>query len=183
MDDDAAVRLVRERILLDNPFATIYDDEVEFPGSRMGRHLRIVEGGGLPGVAVLAESAGTYALVRTYRYARGSWEWALPRGFGHSADPCVTARAELVEELGAEPVELVALGEMTPNSGLLAGSVHLLFARYGTAVSAPVDTDEVSAVRWVDLPTLTAEIRAGGIVDGFTLAALAAAAVRGLLHL
>ena len=121
--------------------------------------------------------------MRVYRYPTGEWEWAIPRGFAHGDDPMQTARAELVEELGAEPVELIDLGSVTPNSGLLAGWVQLVLARFDTEVADPLDTGEIAAVRWVDPATLRSEIAGGDIRDGFTLAALAAAAVRGLIRL
>jgi len=180
---DAPIKTVREQVVYQNCFVTVMDDHIEFPDGRAGRYLRIIESGGRPGVAALAECNGRFALVRTFRYALGEWEWAIPRGFAHSDDPLVTARRELTEELGAEPVEVVSIGTVTPNSGLLSGTVHLVHARYRTEVADPLDTDEVKGVRWADLETLRQEIRVGRIVDGFTLAALTAAAVHGRISL
>ena len=135
------------------------------------------------GAAALAMCGERIALVQVYRYPLKEWEWGVPRGFGHGDDAMASARAELVEELGAEPDELVDLGQVTPNSGLLTGWVQMVLARYEVEIAAPVDVDEIGAVRWVDLATLRAEIVEGGIRDGFTLATLAAAAVRGLVRL
>lgn len=177
------ITTLRERRVYENRFVAVNDDDVEFPGGARGRYLRITETRGRPGVAVLARCANRYALVLTYRYPTSAWEWAIPRGFAHGEDPVSTARGELAEELGAAPDVLTSLGTMTPNSGLLAATVHLFEATYGAEVRTPADTGEVAAVRWVDLDTLRAEILDGRIVDGFTLAALAAAAVRGLLTL
>ncbi|WP_214406329.1 NUDIX domain-containing protein [Pseudonocardia lacus] len=180
---EAVIRQLRERIVHENRFATVYDDVVSFPDGRVGEYLRVVEGGGRPGAAVLAVCGERVALVHVYRYPLGEWEWAVPRGFGHCDDPMETALNELVEELGAAPAELVDMGRITPNSGLLAGDVQLAFARYKTEVAAPVDVGEVRAVRWVDLAALGAEITSGAIRDGFTLSALAAAALRGFIRL
>jgi hypothetical protein len=45
------------------------------------------------------------------------------------------------------------------------------------------DKDEVTAVRWVDLSTLLAEIASGDLIDSFTMAAITLAAARGMLTL
>jgi ADP-ribose pyrophosphatase len=177
------IKVLHERAVYENDFVQVMDDDVEFPSGRKGRHLRIIESGGQPGAAVLARSGERYALVRVWRHALKAWEWGIPRGFAHGPDPEQTGRRELKQELGGEPCELTSLGDMTPNSGLLAGRVRLLFAHFDADVSTPIDTDEVAEVRWVDMSTLRAEIIDGGIVDGFTLAALAAAAIRGLIDL
>lgn len=120
---DASIRRLRARLVHENRFASVYDDDVAFPDGRVGRYMRIVEGGGRPGVAALAACHDRIALVRVFRYPLGEWEWAIPRGFGHGDDPMASARAKLVEELGVEPAALLDLGALTPNSGLLAGWV------------------------------------------------------------
>jgi 8-oxo-dGTP pyrophosphatase MutT (NUDIX family) len=175
------IRTVSEREVFGNQFVTVYDDDVEMMGGRTGRYLRIVEGGGRPGVAMLACSQDRYALVRTYRYPIGSWEWAIPRGFAHGEDPRESALAELREEIGRPPADIIEMGTVTANSGLLAGRVHLFHARYEEATADPIDTDEVAAVRWVDLSTLLAEIAVGDLVDAFTMSAITLALARGVL--
>jgi 8-oxo-dGTP pyrophosphatase MutT (NUDIX family) len=180
-DAQAPIRLVREREVFGNRFVTVYDDDVVMPGDRSGRYLRIVEAGGRPGVAMLARSADQYALVRTYRYPISAWEWAIPRGFAHGDDPRQSALAELREEIGGKPAEITELGIVSSNSGLLAGRVHLFYARYEEAICDPTDKDEVTAVRWVDLPTLLAKIASGSLIDSFTLSAVTLAVARGVL--
>jgi 8-oxo-dGTP pyrophosphatase MutT (NUDIX family) len=180
---EAPIRTAREREVFGNRFVTVYDDDVLLPGDLPGRYLRIVQSGGRPGVAMLACVHGRYALVQTYRYAIGSWEWGIPRGFAHGDDPLESARAELFEELGGFPADIALLGMVTPNSGLLADRVHVFHARYDQPIADPVDVAEVADVRWVDLRTLLAEIAAGEIVDAFTLSAMTLAVARGVLAL
>jgi len=170
----------KPRQVFGNAYITVFDDEVDFSGGRTGTHLRIVEKGGQPGVAVLAEYGGRFGLVRVYRYALQDWEWGVVRGFAHGGDPLATARAECDEELGAEPATLSPLAVMTPNSGLLAARVHLFHAIYDTPPPGPKDTQEVDQVRWVSLPELFGEIAVVDdvVVDGFTLGVVAAAIAR-----
>lgn len=177
----AKIRRLSENVAYSNRFATIYDDPVIFPNGSEGSYLRIVEAGGKPGVAMLAVCNDQVALVLTYRYALGSWEWAVPRGFAHGDDPSISARAELVEELGREPDDLVPIGTVTPNSGLLAGHVKLFLARYATTVSQPSDRNEIADVKWISTKTLYDEIANGQIMDAFTLSAVTCAQARRLI--
>jgi 8-oxo-dGTP pyrophosphatase MutT (NUDIX family) len=174
------IRRVREREVFANRFVTVYDDDV-MQGDQPGRYLRIVQSGGRPGVAMLACAQGLYALVRTYRYPTGGWEWGIPRGFAHGDDPLESALAELAEELGGPPAEITQLGAVTPNSGLLADRVIVFHARYDKPVAAPLDLAEVAEVRWINLRTLLAEIAAGDVIDAFTLLAITMAAACGAL--
>lgn len=183
-DAQEPIATVRERQVFVNKFVTVYDNDVVMtPGNYAGRYLRIVEAGGRPGVAMLACFADQYALVRSYRYPIGAWEWAIPRGFAHGDDPLESALAELHEEIGAPPAEISELGIVTSNSGLLAGRVHLFYARYDEATADPIDTTEIAEVRWVDLSTLLGEVASGDLIDSFTLSAVTLAAAHGLLNL
>lgn len=166
------VRGRRERSVYRNPYVEVFDDAVKLADGTDGQQLRIVQSGGRPAVAMLAVAQGSVALVRTYRYAVGDWEWGIPRGFAHGDDPMQTAREELREELGGPPAELVPLAVMTPDSGLLSSVVHLFLARYSAPVSEPIDVAEVHEVRWVPVGALLEDVAAGHVRDGFTLAAL-----------
>ncbi|GID27426.1 NUDIX hydrolase [Paractinoplanes brasiliensis] len=174
-------RRTAEHKVFQNEFIAVYNDDVLIAGAFPAQFLRIVEREGKPGAAVLARCRGQYALVLNDRYPTGDWEWGIPRGFAHSGDPEHTAREELAEELGGLPRELVPLGIVTPNSGLLAARVHLYLAEFDAEVAAPVDSAEIAMVRWIGLPELYAEIVDGRITDAFTLSALTQATARGLL--
>jgi ADP-ribose pyrophosphatase YjhB (NUDIX family) len=177
----APITRLEERAVYKNRFVTVYDDDVRFSDGAPGRYVRVVQSGGKPGVVMLPVASGHVGLVRVYRYATGAWEWGLPRGLAHGDDPAATASTELLEELGARPQSLESLGVMTPDSGILASVVHLFTAQYPVAVDATQDTAEVAAVRWVPVPEFLAEIAAGEIADGFTLAATCRAICRRLL--
>lgn len=181
--DAVPIRRVEENLAYRNQFAAIYDDPVVFADGSKGSYLRVVESGGRPGVAILAICDAQIALVLTYRYALGSWEWAIPRGFAHGNDANNSARAELAEELGEEPEDLIPIGTVTPNSGLLAGHVELFLARYATTVDKPTDRNEVAEVKWISAEALHDEIASGQIKDTFTLSAITCAQARGLIRL
>jgi hypothetical protein len=116
IDRNRAIQRVRDHPVYVNRYVTVHDDEVLFPAGRLGRYVRVVESHGQQGVAVLAECAGRFALVRTYRYPLGRWELGVPRGMGAAdTDPAATAHTELVEELGGAPLDLRPIGVMTPS--------------------------------------------------------------------
>jgi 8-oxo-dGTP pyrophosphatase MutT (NUDIX family) len=170
------------RLVYANDYARVYDDDVVFGDGRPGRHLRVHPAGPGPGVVILPVHDGAVALVRTYRYPIAAWQWALPRGFSHGADPLETAKIELVEELGVSATRLRLLGQVTPDSGLLDSRVAVVLAHAAETALAPRDHLEVAAARWAPLAEITALIARGELDDGLTLAALALAHSQGALR-
>jgi ADP-ribose diphosphatase len=177
-EDPAPVRRLGENLVYRNQFAAVYDDPVRFRNGDEGSYLRIVESDGKPGVAALPICAGQVALVQVYRYPLDSLEWEIPRGFAHGNDAARSVRAELAEEIGREPDDLIPMGTVAPNSGLLASEVSLFLARYSIKVSQPADRMEVVRVKWIDTKALYAMIAREEIKDAFTLSALTIAQAR-----
>jgi ADP-ribose pyrophosphatase len=179
MDRPIETTAVRE--MYRNRFITVFDDDVRFSSGAEGNYLRIVESNGARGVVALPICGDLIGLVKTYRYALEAFEWGLPRGFAQSIDTSLTVLAELNEELGDKPVAVERLGEMTPNSGLLTSTVDVFVARYDQPIASPTDVQVVSQVKWIRTSDLFDEIRAGRIIDGFTLSTLCLARLAGLL--
>jgi 8-oxo-dGTP pyrophosphatase MutT (NUDIX family) len=170
----APVVRLEECLVYRNRFVALYDDRVRFMNGRPGRYYRVVPAGSSdPPVVVMPVAAGCAALVRVWRYAVQSWEWGFPRGYAHGPDSRQSARAELAEEIGAEPEELVPLGRIWPDSAHTESTVHAYAARLSPEARSgqAADTEEIAEIRWLPLPELAARIAAGQITDGFTLAA------------
>jgi 8-oxo-dGTP pyrophosphatase MutT (NUDIX family) len=165
------IERLAENLVYQNPFIKVFDDRVRFSDGSLGTYVRIVAQQSGLGVVIIAHYAGRFGLVQTYRYALGEIQWGFPRGFAHSEDLETTARAELMEELGLEALSVSVLGFITPDSGLLASKVAVVWVEVATNVGAPRDTVEVEAVRWVTQIELTNLIEGGHIEDAFTLAA------------
>jgi 8-oxo-dGTP pyrophosphatase MutT (NUDIX family) len=121
---------------------------------------------------IIAEHAGQFALVHSYRYPVQNWQWAFPRGFAQSASSAETAHAECVEELGSEPESLRLIGQLTPDSGLLSAVVDVFHAIVPAPTDKTADSIEIAAIRWVTLDQLEEMIAGNAIEDSFTLAAL-----------
>ncbi|MFE1321217.1 NUDIX domain-containing protein [Kitasatospora phosalacinea] len=180
-EDRDAIRRTREVLAYRNRFVDVYDDEVAFPDGTDGRYLRIHHRSEGHGVVVLPVRDGAVGLVRTYRYPLGRLQWGLPRGFSHGADPLVTARAELHEELGVPDAEFTLLGTITPDSGLLADPVAVVHATVTTTPGTPLTPEEVTESHWLPLPDLPHWITTGHLDDALTLATLTLARAHGLL--
>ena len=175
------IRRAQERLVHENAYVRVYDDDVTFAGGAAGRYVRIEPAGEGPGAVVLALHAGRIALVRTYRYPIGAWQWALPRGFAHAVDPLVTARTELQEETGVTEADLRVIGAVTPDSGVQSHRVAIVVAEVHTLPDGGPPDDEVAEVRWATLAELEQEIADGAVEDGFTLAVLTLARVQRIL--
>ena len=120
---------------------------------------------------IIAHYSGRFGLVRTFRYPLSDEQWGFPRGFAHGENLHETARAELMEELGLEAESFTVLGFLTPDSGLLASKVAIVWAELASNVGVPRDSVEVGAVRWITEDEMSDQIAQGNMEDGFTLSA------------
>lgn len=181
-DSGPAIECVEQREVYANDFVRLYDDLVRFPDGSPGTYVRLAATGDRPGVAVLVTQGHRVALVRTYRYPIGEWEWGVPRGMGAGSTPEESARLELAEELGISSPSLEQLGTVHPDSGSQTTRVHV-FHTVWPGELAPADPNEVHEAAWVPALELADLVARGRIRDGFTLSALALAWSRGLLPL
>ena len=126
------------------------------------------------GVAVLAEdSNGRICLIRQYRHAAGGWVWELPAGKRESGEgPEVTARRELLEEVGVEAGVWSELGKTLPSPGILTEVVHLFYACDLTFKSHAHEAEEVIEIHWFAPEQIESMIREARIVDAKTLVGL-----------
>lgn len=117
---------------------------------------------------------GKFVLLRQFRHALREEILCFPRGFGEAGiKPEENLKKELLEEIGAEKVENVRfLGEIAGDSGAL-GTKAKVFACNISEPKFKPGYEGISAVELVSEEELKSLISAGGITDGFTLAAYA----------
>lgn len=179
------IRMIRERLVYSEPtnrWARLFFDDVEFADGAHGRYNRLVEGKGLPAVAILPISASRVGLFGQYRYPIGEWAWEIPRGNAEGPDQRVEADRELREETGVVPEELLELGFIYPNSGILATRVYLFAARCGPeSTGRDIYGGESGEFKWFSLEEVRESIKQGVINDAFTLAALLRAQLSGIV--
>lgn len=101
------IKRLKEIVAYKNKFATVYDDEVEFPNGKKGNYIRFKWN--IPyGVAIVATNKmKQILLIREYSYRTGKWGWTIPKGMGEY-DVCEKdqATAELKQETGFYSEEL-----------------------------------------------------------------------------
>ncbi|MFF7729244.1 NUDIX hydrolase [Streptomyces sp. NPDC008001] len=163
-------------------FVTLVRDAVRFPGGALGLYVRMLSTAGSPGAVVLPlTTTGDIVLVEHYRHATRSWHWEVPRGMGApGATGEESAVRELAEEIGAQPLELISLGRLHPDTGLLGDHVELFAARIG-GFGSPETSEGIRRIVTRPWPDVAEMIATGAITCAFTIAVLTRALLNGLL--
>jgi ADP-ribose pyrophosphatase len=141
---------------------------------RRGRFI-VEERNSRSGAVIVPKVGDDYLLVELDRPAIDARSLEFPRGYadkGETAEQC--AARELFEETGVSVAveQLQLLGKVAPNTGLLDSIVNVYSAPIFDSVTGPEDA-EVTRVHQMSDNELRAAIKAGRIIDGFTLSALA----------
>ena len=174
-------------VVFADEYVMVIRDPVRFPSGASGTYLRIFERGGLTGptgaVVVPARDQHVF-LRRVYRHAIRAWELECPRGYRAEQEPIEnTVRRELAEEFGLHAMRIERLGEVFPNTGLLASTVESFFVEIeeAEAFTPPEPLEALGEVVIVPFGSLRDLIARGEVRDGISLAALYQAEAAGFL--
>lgn len=128
------------------------NDAVQFPNGKYGVYGRMLwtqSLHGKSGVAVMCMlSDGKIALNCNYRHATRAWEIELPRG-GLTPGETIeeAARREVLEETGYVVDDLVLLGELAGDSGMVSDTIPVFLARVVSKHEAsPEESEAIEAV-------------------------------------
>ena len=169
---------LRVGLLARDPYMIILRDAVCFPDGTLGLYNRIVE---LPCVAVLPLLDSRPVMIRIFRHGLRNWSLEFPRGGcdpGESPEEAV--RRELLEEIGADIVELIPLGDFTPGGASLSIHANLFAARIG-GIGAPDRSDGIDEIQVIEVADVERLIGSSQIIDGFTLATFLRARLAGII--
>lgn len=142
---NTSVVLRDRRLICHNEVFSVYLDRLEQPdGRQVIDYLSVIPKtlckDGISGVAVLPECDGKLGLVHIYRHPLGAAAWEIPRGFVDPKESAAEAALrELREETGMETAasNLVDLGRLAPEPGVIAARIQIYWARQ----CVPVSTD------------------------------------------
>lgn len=167
-------------VLYQDPYVMLVRDAVRFPDGREGTYIRAIGATAEPGCVVLPLLEGRVVLIEHFRHAPRAWGWEIPRGFGtQGLEDAANAAKELREEIGAEVLELLPLGVVHPDTGVMGDRV-LLYAARIDGIGALAVGEGIRRTLTVPFEEAEAMVLDGRITDGFTMAALLRARLAGL---
>lgn len=175
--EQPAVRVVSSKIICDNhKFNVRFEHIIDNEGLEVPNYLvvepKIYTADQVSGVAILPIFDNKIGLIRIYRPAVSRYFWEIPHGFIEPSESSETsAIRELLEEAGAAPKEIISLGYITPDAGLLRARVQLFLAKNCKLVSAQENELGLSGFKLVDINEFEAMIQRSEIEDSFTLSA------------
>ncbi len=170
-------------VVYQDEYLVVVRDAVRFPDASEGTYIRVLPACDAVGVVVIPLLDDALVLVRHHRHATRQWHWEVPRGFGENAgSPLSDARRELGEELGVSPENIMALGSMHVDTGLLSNRVEIYCAVL-SALGRPGASEGIGSVLVASGQDVSRMIAAGELTDGFTLAAVTMAQAAGVFKL
>jgi 8-oxo-dGDP phosphatase len=170
----SAIRRVSSRVVYQNPWMTVREDQIERPDGSRGIFGVIDK----PDFAlVIPAQDGGFHLVEEYRYPIGRRTWNFPQGTlpgRANAEPETLARRELAEETGLSAGTLVHLGFLHCSHGMSGQGCNVFLAtdlRQGETRREHEEQDMRQA--WVSRDGFERMVADGVITDDATLAAYA----------
>lgn len=178
--DEAPIRLKNRRVGCENRLMQVFLDEIEGAGGQRVNDFLVLaprqhSEGLVTGVAVLPVLDGRFGLLRVYRHPVRAFMWEVPRGFVEAGEnDSVSALRELEEETGltCDPRDMVDLGTVAPEAGIMAGRTRL----YAATKCRRERAQEVNELghkefRLLNREAMIAMSRSGEIEDANTLVA------------
>ncbi len=165
------------RTAYENPWITVYHDEVLRPDGRPGVYGVVHFRNRAVGVVALDER-DRVLLVGQYRYTLSVYSWEIPEGGAPDGeDPLEAARRELREETGytAERWELLLRAHLS-NSVSDEEAFCYLATDLRAGKASPEGTERLQ-VRWLPLREALALAARGEITDALSLLGLQRAAL------
>ncbi|MUN35831.1 NUDIX domain-containing protein [Actinomadura litoris] len=172
--DEHAVRRVATRVVYENPWMVVREDEVERPDGSRGIY-GVVDKPDF--VLVIPMENGGFHLVEEYRYPIRRRTWNFPQGTfpgRREGDPEELARLELRQETGLRAASLTHLGYLNCSHGTSGQGFNVFVAadlRAGETDREPEEQD--MRQRWFSRAEVRAMIRDGRITDDSSVAAYA----------
>jgi 8-oxo-dGTP pyrophosphatase MutT (NUDIX family) len=165
------------RVAYENPWITIWHDEVTQPDGEPGIY-GVVHFANLA-VGVLAiDDQGRVLLVGQHRYVLDQYSWEIPEGGVPAGEsPLDGARRELREETGIAAADWIELSRSHLSNSVSDEEAVLFLATGLTDGVATPDGTESLVVRWVPFDEVLAMTMDGQITDAITTIAVQHAAL------
>jgi ADP-ribose pyrophosphatase len=167
----------RRRVVYENPWITIWDDEVTRPDGEPGIYGVVHFENLAVGVLALDE-ADRVLVVGQHRYALDAYSWEIPEGGVPIGETALEgARRELREETGVEASSWRELAR-SHLSNSVSDELAVLYLATGLTMGvAEPDGTEALAIRWIPFDEVLAMTLDGRIMDALTMIAVQRAAL------
>lgn len=160
------------RIIYDNPWFSLHEDEVINPGGGLSHYGKIDFKNIAIGIIPLDEHNNTW-LVGQYRYVPDCYSWEIPMGGGPmDIDPLISAQRELREETGLSASHWQELMQLhTSNS--VTNERGLVYVARGLTLGE-TEFEETEDIKIEKLPLTEAieRVMSGEITDAVSIAGL-----------
>lgn len=174
---ELTVNLLEKRLACENSKFSVYFQHVIDPaGFEVNDYLVVQPKQQLvnlvTGVAILPLLKNKVGLIKIFRPVINDHSWEIPHGFIENIEQVETsAMRELKEETGLVASNMISLGYITPDSGVLSARVQLFAAIDCVAVSAVKKEIGLKGFQFFDYETFEDMINASLVQDTFTISA------------
>jgi 8-oxo-dGTP pyrophosphatase MutT (NUDIX family) len=169
---EAIIRRISSRIVYQNPWMQLREDEIERPDRSRGIYSYVDK----PDFVLIipVEEHGFY-LIEQYRYPVSRRSWEFPQGTlpnRQHADPTELARRELAEETGLRARHIQRLAYLHPAKGM-SSQAFTVFIATGLEAGRHAREHEEQDMRqrWFSQTDFERMIQDGTITDAATIAA------------
>jgi 8-oxo-dGTP pyrophosphatase MutT (NUDIX family) len=168
MTDNPWTRLAR-RVAYENPWITVWHDDVLRPDGRPGVYGVVHYRGRAVGVVALDER-DRVLLVGQYRYTLDLYSWELPEG-GAAPDeePLAAAKRELMEETGCSAAHWTELLRAHLSNSVSDEEAIVYLAHGLTEGTAAPEGTERLQVKWVPFAEALGMVERGAITDAMSV--------------
>ena len=161
-------RRLSRRVAYDNPWITVWHDEVTRPDGNPGLYGVVHYANVAVGVVAI-DDHDRVLLVGQHRYALDAYSWEIPEGgVPYDEDPLDGARRELREETGYEAASWTELLRFELSNSVSDERGVVFLARTLTPGTARPDGTEELALRWVPFEEVLAMIGRGEMTDALS---------------
>jgi 8-oxo-dGTP pyrophosphatase MutT (NUDIX family) len=158
------------KVVYENKWMTVFEDEVEFPNTSQGiyGYVKRSDGAG----ALVVNQNQEVLLVKQYRYPVQDWQWGLPGGaIDPGETPEQSTRREVEEETGLKIINLEKLGQFYPLSSCSTEIDYLFIAHVAgdtSEFSSNQSDESFQEIKFVSMSEALEMIDSGEITDAFT---------------
>lgn len=169
---DGRIERRTRRVAYDNPWVTVWHDEVTHPDGSDGIYGVVHFANLAVGVLVLDDQDRT-VLVGQHRYTLDEVSWEIPEGGVPAGESALDgARRELREETGLEASTWVELGRLSLSNSITDERAVLFLVTGLTHGEAAPEPSESLEVRWLPFSDVLAMTLDGRIHDVLTVVAV-----------